>query len=222
MTNVPALVIFDMDGVLVDSEKTFKRACSEALHQWGVYPEPEEFKPFTGMGDILYIGGVSAKHGVDYVPEMTDVSYSLYEKYAPKTLKVLPWSRPVIEALKQEGIPMCVASSAGRFKVEINLGCVEVGVSPFKALITGSDVEKKKPAPDIFLAAAKAAGEKPENCLVFEDAVSGVQAAKAAGMRACAVTTSFDRNTLTEAGANYVCDDLRDAAAYFFGIHIPR
>ena len=203
MTNVPALVIFDMDGVLVDSEKTFKRACSEALHQWGVYPEPEEFKPFTGMGDILYIGGVSAKHGVDYVPEMTDVSYSLYEKYAPKTLKVLPWSGPVIEALKQEGIPMCVASSAGRFKVEINLGCVGVGVSPFKALITGSDVEKK-------------------NCLVFEDAVSGVQAAKAAGMRACAVTTSFDRNTLTEAGADYVCDDLRDAAAYFFGIHIPR
>ena len=57
--NKPRLAIFDMDGVLVDSEKAFKHACQDALLQWGVHAEREEFVPYTGMGDILYIGGVS-------------------------------------------------------------------------------------------------------------------------------------------------------------------
>ena len=59
-----SLAIFDMDGVLVDSEKAFKHACQDALLQWGVHAEREEFVPYTGMGDILYIGGVSEAHGV--------------------------------------------------------------------------------------------------------------------------------------------------------------
>lgn len=210
------LAIFDMDGVLVDSEKAFKHACQEALLQWGVHAEREEFVPYTGMGDILYIGGVSEAHGVPYCLEMTDVSYKLYAEYAKDELCVLPWSRKIIEALTDAGYDIAVASSAGLFKVETNLNCVGVDTSLFKTIITGSDVEKKKPAPDIFLKAAEKCGKDPSDCLVFEDAISGVKAAKAAGMFAVAVTTSFSEKELYDAGADFVCDDLMVAFDNFF------
>lgn len=218
--NTPKLAIFDMDGVLVDSEDTFKRACADALHQWGVYPDYDEFTPYTGMGDILYIGGVSAAHGVPYVTEMTDVSYKLYGEYAKETLKVFPWSRIVPETLHSAGIKICVASSAGLFKVKTNLACIGVDEKIFTAIISGDEVEKKKPDPDIFLKAAAKCGVTPADCLVFEDAISGVKAAKAAGMTACAVTTSFSREEVIDAGADFVCTDLREALEHFFDIEI--
>lgn len=214
----PELVIFDMDGVLVNSEGAFRKACAEALLQWGVTAEYHEFQPFTGMGDILYIGGVSEQHGVPYVTEMTDVSYKLYEQYAPELLKVFPWSRNILNTLHENGIKIAIASSAGAFKVDVNIGCIGVDKSIFSAIVTGSDVEEKKPAPDIFLKAAEMAGEKPENCLVIEDALSGIQAAKAAGMRVATVVTSFTAEELANEGSDYVTDDLMTVCSEFFGL----
>ena len=77
-------------------------------------------------------------------------------------------------------------------------------------------MENKKPAPDIFLKAAEMSGTDPSACLVFEDAISGVKAAKAAGMFAVAVTTSFSEAELYGAGADFVCDDLMTAFEKFF------
>ena len=213
---IPRLVIFDMDGVLVNSEGALRRACSETLQKWNIKPDYDEFQPFTGMGDILYIGGVSEKYGVPYVPEMTDISYKLYAEYAPTLLKVFDWSKKLLMKLHEEGVKIAVASSAGAYKVDINIGCIGVDKSIFSAVITGSDVEKKKPAPDIFLAAAKAAGEDPENCLVIEDAISGIQAAKAAGMKVATVNTSFTADELRDAGSDYVTDDLMTVCDEFF------
>lgn len=214
----PLFAVFDVDGVLVDSEATFKRSCADALHEWDVFPEHEEFTPYTGMGDVLYIGEVAKSHGVPFNPEMQVVAYDLYAKYAPETLTVFPWSRDVLTSLHENGVKMSVASSAGLYKVDVNLTCVGVNLSIFDSIVYGDLVEKKKPAPDIFLKAAEMAGFDPARCLVFEDAISGVRAAKAAGMRCAAVTTSFSREKLTGAGADFVCDDLRDAVTHYFGI----
>ena len=76
------------------------------------------------------------------------------------------------------------------------------------AIVTGSDVERKKPAPDIFLKAAEKAGLEPRFCIVAEDAIAGIMAAKAAGMRAVGVTTSFSADELKKAGADVVTDSL--------------
>ena len=210
--------VFDMDGVLVDSEATFKRSCADALHEWNVFPEHEEFTPYTGMGDVLYIGEVAKAHGVPFTPAMQERAYALYGEYAKETLTVFPWSREVLMSLHDNGIEMCVASSAGLFKVETNLRCVGVELDIFKTIISGDEVEKKKPAPDIFLKAAEKSDIAPSRCLVFEDAVSGVMAAKAAGMNCAAVTTSFSREKLLSAGADFVCNDLKDAVTLFFDI----
>ena len=120
-----------------------------------------------------------------------------------------------------------IASASDLIKVKVNISKIKPGQSirvittednaaQIKSkrplyVITGSDVKNKKPDPEIFLKAAEAAGIAPANALVIEDAVSGVQAAKAAGMACIGVTTSFSRKILFDAGADYVIDKLYEA-----------
>jgi len=103
---------------------------------------------------------------------------------------------------------MALVSSADRRKVEGNLREIGVGLETFDAVLTGEDAVRKKPAPDLFLAAAGRLGLAPQSCLVIEDAVNGVRAAKAAGMRCLALTTSFPAEALGE--ADYLARDLTD------------
>jgi len=90
--------------------------------------------------------------------------------------------------------------------MEVNLREIGLAGDTFNSIITGIDVENKKPAPDIYLKAAKSVGLEPNECLVVEDAVSGVEAAKAAGCKCLAVTTSFEASFLTE--ADWICESL--------------
>lgn len=200
-------VIFDMDGVLIDSEAAITEAALEALSEYGIKADFEDFKQFTGMGDDLFVGGVARLHGGEYKPEMKYRAYELYKENAA-SIHVYPWTRKLIEDVTAVGLKKAVASAADQIKVDANLKVIGVSASDFSAVITGIDVKNKKPAPDIFLAAAKAAGVAPQNCVVVEDALSGVRAAKAAGMLACAVTTSFSASELISAGADHVTDAL--------------
>ncbi len=201
-------VIFDMDGTLVDSEPAITHAAIEVIRRLGYEAKEEEFKPFTGMGDDKFIGGVLENHGGVYKTEYKDEAYRIYCETAKDTVKVYPWSREIIEALHKKGYRLAVASASDIVKVTCNLNCIGVDLSLFDAIVTGSDVTRKKPAPDIFLKAAEKIGAEPQSCIVAEDAVSGVQAAKAAGMTAIAVTTSFSEEALAEAGADRITDDL--------------
>ena len=203
-----------MDGVLVDSEDAMAQMTKKALLDgWGIDVEVEEFHPFRGMGDRAYVGGVSEAHGVAYEERMKEESYRLFCENAPRLVRVMEWSVPVIEALEARGYMLSVASAADRVKVEANLACLGRGTRDFASVVTGADVERIKPAPDIFLRAAELCGVDPADALVCEDSLSGVRAAKSAGMTAVAVTTSFEHAALIEAGADYVFDDLRDMLA---------
>lgn len=115
------------------------------------------------------------------------------------------------QQLQEAGFLVAVGSAADDVKVQCNLACIGVNPDVFSAVVTASEVTRKKPDPEIFLKCAAKCGVDPCNCLVFEDAVSGVQAAKAGGMRCVAITTSFDRQTLLDAGADAVVDALPEA-----------
>ena len=201
------LVVFDMDGVLVDSEKAISQASIDALKKWGVEAKLSDFVEFAGMGDDKYIGGVARKYGTEYDLAMKEEAYRIYFERAKENVHVFPWSKPLIETLGKK-YKLALASASDYPKVMKNVECVGVLPSAFDAVVTGSDVEKKKPDPSIFLKAAQKAGIDPKYAIVFEDAVSGVMAAKSAGMTAVAVTTTFDRETLEKAGADFVVDDL--------------
>ena len=209
------LIIFDMDGVLVDSEDAITRAALQTLREdYGLPAQYEDFKPFTGMGERVFIGSVAQKYGVAFCEQMRTRTYQIYCDTARDRVTVFPWSRTLPKQLKALGYRIAVGSAADDIKVQCNLRCIGADPSDFDALVTASEVVRKKPDPEIFLRCAEKCGIDPHECLVFEDAVSGVRAAKAGGMRCIALTTSFDRETLLDAGADRVEDDLFGAAEW--------
>jgi beta-phosphoglucomutase-like phosphatase (HAD superfamily) len=107
------------------------------------------------------------------------------------------------------GVKTAIATSADRMKMEINLRETGLPAETFDATVNGLQVKHKKPSPEIYLTAAQKLGVEPSRCLVVEDAVNGVQAAKAAGMYCMALTTSFDAEQLKD--ADIICKDLSEA-----------
>jgi len=208
---LPCGVIFDMDGVLVDSEPFICRAACLMFEELGLAVKPEDFRPFIGTGENRFIGGVAEKYNfpidIDRVKKRT---YGIYLDIIKGSLKPLPGVYEFIDKCAALGKKMAVASSADRRKVVGNLQ--EIGLDPerFETVLVGEDVVHKKPSPAIFLLAAKRLALPPETCLVVEDAISGVAAAKAAGMRCLALTTSFDRQQLRD--ADYFAADLSNVS----------
>ncbi len=144
-------------------------------------------------------------HGKTFVPEMKRRTYDWYLKLLPSMGKAYPGGKELIELLHEKGIPCAVASAADRIKVEANLTQVlRVPLDLFAVILVGEDVKRLKPYPDIFLEAARRMNVEASTCCVIEDAINGVQAAKAAGMRCIAVTTSFPAEALIQAGADAV------------------
>lgn len=201
-------VLFDMDGVLVNSEPVITEAAIQALREFGIEASYSDFHQFTGMGEDRFIGGVAELHGKQYRLEMKDRAYGIYQEIIPDLIEVYAGALPLLERLKHANVPAALASSADIVKVKANLEAAKIPESLFCTVISGNDVERKKPFPDIYLLAASRCCADPGDCVVVEDAISGIQAAKAAGMRCVAVMTSFDEATLRNAGADAVCGDI--------------
>jgi beta-phosphoglucomutase len=196
----PYGVIFDMDGVLVDSEEYIAKAACAMFKELGLEVRPEDFVPFIGTGENRYIGGVAEKYSFPIDIETAKKrTYDIYLEIIRGSLKPLPGVHEFIEKCKWAGKKIAVASSADRRKVLGNLEEIGLPLSAFDAVVTAEDVSRRKPAPDIFVTAAERLHLKPNQCLVIEDAVSGVEAAKAAGARCLALTTSFSQDELGKA-----------------------
>lgn len=193
-------VLFDMDGVLVDSEAFICQAGMEMFAEKGYPVSAGDFLPFTGMGENRYLGGVAEKHGIPFDLEKDKArTYEIYGELVRGKLSPLDGVHEFIGKCRDRGLKMAVASSADPTKVNINLEEIGLSRALFQAVVTGLDIEHKKPAPDIFLKAAGLIGADPKRCLVVEDAVSGVAAGKAAGARVLALTTAFSPAELSEA-----------------------
>jgi len=200
-------ILFDMDGVLVDSEEFIFEATKMMFAEHGISVKKEDALPFVGTGENSYISGIGLHNGFRVDIERDKArTYQLYEQIASAKLNALPGVSEFISNCAYKGLKMAVASSADKIKVMINLREIGLSADHFGAIVTGEDVKNKKPFPDIYLKAATLLGVKPEECLVVEDAVSGVKAAKAAGAKCLALTTSFDAELLTE--ADWICEDL--------------
>jgi len=162
--------------------------------------QPDDFLPFVGTGEDRYIGGVANKYGIGLdIPQAKKRTYEIYLSLVPTKLHAFAGARELVLACKQAGLRVAVASSADLIKIEANLGKIGLPPGQWDAVISAEDVVNKKPAPDIFLAAARKLGITPAECAVIEDAVNGVQAAKAAGMRCVAVAQTFPADKLAAA-----------------------
>jgi HAD superfamily hydrolase (TIGR01509 family) len=198
MSQTPTLaVIFDMDGVLTDSEPLINAAAIAMFAEKGLKVLPEDFHPFVGTGEDRYIGGVAQKYQFKLdLPKAKRRTYEFYLAMVPTRLASFPGARNLVVACREAGLRLAVASSADRVKVEANLAKIGLRTETWDAVVTGEDIIAKKPAPDIFLHAAAKLGIPASQCVVVEDAVNGVQAAKAAGMRCVAVAQTFPAHLL--------------------------
>ena len=203
-------VIFDMDGVLVDSERFICEAAIKMSAEHGVAVEPADFIPFVGAGENRYIVGPAEKHGFAVDIERDKArTYEIYAEIVVGRLEPLPGVREFFARCEARGLKRALATAADEVKMVVSLR--EIGLPPerFDATVHGLEVTRHKPDPEVFLVAAGRLGLPPEACLVVEDSVNGVAAARAAGARCLALTTSFSRDRL--AGADWHASTLADA-----------
>jgi beta-phosphoglucomutase len=202
-------VLFDMDGVLADSEPFICQAAIKMFDEIGLKVKSDDFKPFVGTGENRYIGGVAEKYRLKVdIEKVKARTYAIYLEIIRGSLKPLPGAAGFVRKCRELGFKTAVATSADIIKMEANLREIGLPSSAFDATINGLEVENKKPFPDIYIKAAERIGLKPQECLVVEDAISGIKAAKAAGCRCLAITTSFEKAKLSK--ADWVCESLEE------------
>lgn len=180
----PELVIFDCDGVLVDSETLAAEVSQRVLADLGAdVPLAEIFDRFVGASSEVFEVGVAELIGRPLEPGWDTPYHSWYAEALRSGLRPVPGIRASLEAL---ALPHCVASNSRHVRIRETLALTDLLDRFDGRIFSAEDVARGKPAPDVFLWAAESMGVPPERCVVVEDSVYGVQAARTAGMRVLA------------------------------------
>lgn len=182
-------IIFDMDGIILDSEryseKIFEKIFNELNHEFthelfvrvlGVVPEVENkilHEYFGNKEDVLYF--------------REQFNYLLDKGYEEGKIDLKKGAFELINYLNEKNIPYALATSSSRKRVEMCFNNTKFGSNPFKYVVTGCEVEKSKPEPDIFLKAAELINCDIKKCLIIEDSFNGIKAARASGATTCMI-----------------------------------
>ena len=184
-------MIFDMDGVLVDTEPIYEAMHYRHFEQLGITVTHQQFLQFIGTTSAEMWSRLRSlfqlSHSLDHLLAQEEVLKK--QIFAEHTLTPMPGLLALLNGLKQKNVPMVVASSSNATHIRYVLQ--QAGIHQyFSEFISGQHVPNSKPAPDIFLQAARQMAIQPAHCLVIEDSTNGTLAAQAAGM-AC---IGFDQN----------------------------
>jgi HAD superfamily hydrolase (TIGR01509 family) len=206
-------LIFDVDGVIADTEPVNAKVTIRVFEDvFGLKSvKPEDFAEGIGKGAEKYVKAAADVHGLQLTEQKIKAAAQLREQYLIKAMQEepLPAFPGVLElingALQRQDFLLAIATSAS---LELSRAILESAKVPYQKMVyvTGSEIKRKKPDPELFLVAASRMGILPANCVVFEDAPSGVQAAKAAGAKCIAVTNSTTAENLSQ--ADLICNSL--------------
>ncbi len=202
--------IFDMDGTMVDNLAFHLRAWHAFSRRYGNELTDEQIIGWTGATNEFYMERMlGRKVAPDELKRLEDEKEALYrEEYAPY-LALAPGLRELLDRAHAAGIVCAVASGAPTQNIDFVLDGLGIR-GEFAAVIDASKYARGKPAPDCFLMTAEAIGVAPVDCVVFEDAVAGVRAAHAAGMRVVTITTSSPRETFESVHADAIIASFKD------------
>ncbi|WP_329116838.1 HAD family hydrolase [Streptomyces sp. NBC_01353] len=202
------LVIFDCDGVLVDSERIYCRVDREVFASLGAeFTEAEVVEQFVGTSSEMLTAILEARLGRPLEPGWHRAYKHLYDQALDAELTVV---EGVMDALDQLHVPFCLASNGSHATIRRNLTRVGLLDRFEDRIFSARDVARGKPAPDLFLHAAATTGVPPEHCAVVEDSPYGVQAARAAGMRAFGYCGGLTRADRLMGPRTLVFDDMRE------------
>ncbi len=191
-------VLWDMDGVLVDTGELHFQTWSQALPEYGLQISRELFESTFGMNNAGVLEALLGRTPEpELVAEIGEHKEQLFREAVRGSVQPVPGVRPWIEQLAAEGVRQAIASSAPPANIDVLVD--ELGLRPyFDAIVSGASLPAK-PAPTVFFEAAQRIDVPPERCVVVEDAVAGVEGARRAGMKCIAVTTTNPAKALQNA-----------------------
>lgn len=209
LMTVSQALIFDMDGLMLDSEPLYQRAWQTAAQELGFVLENDLYLSLVGRSseeaDCMFVRTFGEKFPVQEFNRRWDQHWrSLIRQQG---IKLQPGLLPLLDWVEQQGIPKAVGTSSNATEAELCLSMAGIR-DRFDAIVTVDQVQVGKPAPDIFLAAASKLGKSPSQCLVLEDSNAGVQAAHAAGMTVIMVPDLQVPTAASQVISRQICDSL--------------
>ncbi|MDR0337621.1 MAG: HAD family phosphatase [Planctomycetaceae bacterium] len=196
-------VIFDMDGVLVDNAHFHKRAFVEYFSEYGTTLTPEMY----GRSNEDLMVELFPNESEERHREFANGKEAYYRQIYEPHIKPVAGLVSFLQELKSNNIPVAVGSSAPVENIDFVLDKLKIR-NYFDVVVVAAMVRRAKPAPDIYLKSAELLKMEPKNCLVFEDALAGIEAARSAGMKVVGVATSLPKEKLTE--TNKIINDFTE------------
>jgi len=199
-------VIWDMDGVIAATAPYHLKAWQEVFRKRGIdFTEQQFSRHFGQRNDSIIKGAMGEDVSPQEMETIADEKEKGFRRRIGQDVKALPGVIELMHSLLQHGFKIALASSAPMENITFITQSLGIN-SLFHSITTGHEVPRGKPSPDVFLLAAERLGARPANCIVIEDAVAGIKAAKTAGMFCLAVTNTHPRASLSE--ADLVVDTL--------------
>ncbi len=200
--------LFDMDGVIVNNRDAHLEAFKIFTERYGAVHDDKNILAHFGRTNreimaSIFGPGLSDEQIYAYSREKEEIYRELYDPVMVPTRGLVE----LLDALRAAGIRTAVGSSAGRTNVDFvlkNCGIAE----KFDAIACGSDIKRGKPDPEVYLLAAERVGTAPGDCVVFEDAFVGIEAARSAGMHVVALATTFPQECFADTDCDRVIDDF--------------
>ena len=207
-------VIFDLDGVIIDTGELHKLSWIDLVEREGWQISDEFFRETFGMQNKKTLPLLAGKELSDeQIAQLGDWKEARFRQLAEGKLELMVGVRELLDELLQNEFRMAIGTSTPAVNLDMIIETLQIG-RYFDGLVTAEDVQNSKPAPDTFLAAAEKLNLPPHRCVVIEDAIPGVKAAKAADMAVVAVTTTQARSKLES--ADLVVDSMAELTAADF------
>lgn len=192
-------VIWDMDGVIADTAPYHLKAWQRVFQKRGVnFTENDFRRNFGQRNDTIIKNNLGKSVSPSEIVTIAGEKEKDFRQSVRQHITPLPGAVELIKSLKEHGFSIALASSAPIENIQLIFGGLDID-DCFHAIVSGREVKEGKPSPQGFLLAAQKLGIAPQNCIVVEDAVAGITAAKRAGMRCLAVTNTHPRTRLMEA-----------------------
>lgn len=199
-------VIFDMDGVLVDNSSIHLESFIIFCKKHKIEMNEEILKPYFGMGNDEIIPAIFGREmDKEEIDRLADEKEEVYRDIFIARIKPHKGLVAMLDALKERGVKIAVGSSG--ISKNVNFVLEKCGISSyFDAIANGDMIKNAKPDPEVFLLASKLMGIEPKDCVVFEDSFAGVKAARSAGMKVIALTTTYSKDEHKD--YDYIIDDF--------------
>lgn len=206
--NKAKAVIWDMDGIIADTSQYHYKGWQIVFRKRGTNYTEEDFRRNTGKrSDTIIREVLGEKIPQNEITEIIQEKDETFRQLMGQNIKLFPGVLKLITSLKEHAFKIAIASSAPMENIRLITQSLKID-NCFDAIISGWEVTKGKPHPQTFLLAAEKLGVEIEDCIVIEDAISGVTASKRAGMRCIAVTNTTSREELRE--ADLIIDTLEE------------